>query len=108
MGDAWVRFRAALADNDVIKGASRAMAGLLEKISEFLEKDKDVERAYIIRTKVIKAVQEQESKAPASAAIAPSTFNIKFAFFCVVILSTSNPKSNTSVLGKCRLANSLD
>lgn len=67
MGDAWVRFRAALADNDVIKGASRAMAGLLEKISEFLEKDQDVERAYIIRTKVIKAVQEQESKAPASA-----------------------------------------
>lgn len=67
MGDAWVRFRAALSDNAVIKGATRAMAGLLDKISEFLEKDQDVERAYIIRTKVIKAVQEQESKAPASA-----------------------------------------
>lgn len=67
MGDAWVRFRAALSDNAVIKGATRAMTGLLDKISEFLEKDKDVERAYIIRTKVIKAVQEQESKAPASA-----------------------------------------
>lgn len=67
MGDAWVRFRAALSDNAVIKGATRAMTGLLDKISEFLEKDQDVERAYIIRTKVIKAVQEQESKAPASA-----------------------------------------
>lgn len=67
MGDAWVRFRAALSDNEVIKGATRAMTGLLDKISEFLEKDQDVERAYIIRTKVIKAVQEQESKAPASA-----------------------------------------
>ena len=67
MGDAWVRFRAALSDNAVIKGATRAMTGLLDKISEFLEKDHDVERAYIIRTKVIKAVQEQESKAPASA-----------------------------------------
>lgn len=75
MGDAWVRFRAALADNDVIKGASRAMTGLLEKISEFLEKDKDVERAYIIRTKVIKAVQEEERGSQPG-----KDFKAKFAF----------------------------
>lgn len=60
MGDAWVRFRAALANSDAIKGATRAMTGLLEKVAEFLEKDQSVERSYIVRTKVITQTQQAE------------------------------------------------
>lgn len=60
MGDAWVRFRAALANSDAIKGATRAMTGLLEKVAEFLEKDQAVERSYIVRTKVITQTQQAE------------------------------------------------
>lgn len=62
MSDAWVRFRAALASTDTIKGATRAMGGLLEKIAEFLEKDQSLERSYIVRTRVVTQVQQGEQK----------------------------------------------
>lgn len=61
MGDAWTRFKAALTSTDAIKGATRAMAGLIEKVAEFLEKDQSLERSYLVRTKVVTQVQQQEA-----------------------------------------------
>lgn len=61
MGDGWVRLKAAMTNNDAIKGATAAMANLLVKIAEFLEADKEVERSYIVRTKVIEKTQKEEA-----------------------------------------------
>lgn len=41
MGDAWVRFRAALSDTDTIKSATGALARLLDTTAEWIEKKKE-------------------------------------------------------------------